>query len=320
VIEAKLDRSRGPVATVLVQNGTLRVGDFVVVDKIGGRVRAMTDFRGNRVAEAGPSTPVEVMGLEEVPSAGDRLAVVPNERAMRSLIEERTAGQGDGAGTRLSLDDILAQIQLGETKELNVILKADVQGSVEAIRGALEKLNDEVEGTQVRVLYEGVGGPTENDINLAAASHAVIVAFNVRVDGAIKAYAEQQGVEIREYQIIYNLLDDIATALRGLIEPTFREVVYGHAEVRAIFRRPEGPRRGEAIVGCLVRDGQVRRGAAARVARGGQVVYNGRVSSLRRFKDDVREVNAGYECGMGLENWPDPREGDVIEVYGRERA
>jgi translation initiation factor IF-2 len=316
VIEAKLDRSRGPVATVLVQNGTLHTGDFVVVDKIGGRVRAMTDFRGQRLRAAGPSTPVEIIGLESVPAAGDRLTAVPDERAMRSLIEERSEAPATAADGRLSLDDILAQIQLGETKELNVILKADVQGSVEAIRGALEKLNDQVQGTQVRVLYDAVGSPNENDVNLAVASKAIIVAFNVRLDAGVKAFADAQGVEIRQYQIIYNLLDDIETALRGLIEPTFREVVYGHAEVRAIFRAG----RGEAIVGCYVRDGIVRRGAGARVARGGEVVYNGRVSSLRRFKEDVREVNAGYECGMGLENWPDPREGDVIEVFGRERA
>jgi translation initiation factor IF-2 len=316
VVEAKLDRSRGPVATILVQNGTLHTGDFVVVNTIAGRVRAMQDWRGERIKDAGPSTPVEVLGLEAVPSAGDRLTVVPNERAMRALIEERTDTRADGAAGRMSLEDILAQIQMGETKELNVILKADVQGSVEAIRGALEKLNDAVAGTQVRVLFDGVGGPTENDVNLALASKALVVAFNVRTDNAVKAYAEKQGVEIREYQIIYNLLDEIETALRGLIEPQFREVVYGHAEVRAVFRAG----RGEAIVGCYVRDGIVRRGANARVARGGQVVYNGRVSSLRRFKDDVREVNAGYECGLGLENWPEPREGDVIEVFGRERA
>jgi translation initiation factor IF-2 len=315
VLEAKLDRSRGPVATVLVQNGTFRVGDFVVVEKIGGRVRAMTDFTGERVQEAGPSVPVEITGLDAVPAAGDRLMVVPDERAVRSVVEERSVTPVDGEG-RLSLDEILAQIQMGETKELNVILKADVQGSVEAIRGAIERLNDQVAGTQVRVLFDAVGPPNENDVNLATASKAIIVAFNVRLDGNVKSFADQQGVEIRQYQIIYNLLDDIEAALRGLIEPTFREVAYGHAEVRAVFRAG----RGEAIVGCYVRDGQVRRGAGARVARGGEVVYNGRVSSLRRFKDDVREVNAGYECGMGLENWPDPREGDVIEVFGRERA
>jgi translation initiation factor IF-2 len=317
VVEAKLDRSRGPVTTVLVQNGTLRPGDFVVVDKIGGRVRAMTDFRGQRIQEAGPSTPVEIIGLESVPAAGDRLTVVPDERAMRSLIEERTEGTTEEANGRLSLDEILAQIQLGEVKDLNIILRADVQGSVEAIRGALEKLNDAAAaGTQVRVLYDAVGPPTNEDVNLATASRAIIVAFNVRVDGAVKSFAEGQGVEIRQYQIIYNLLDDVESALRGLVEPTFREIVYGHAEVRAVFRAG----RGEAIVGCFVRDGAIRRGAGARVARGGEVVYNGRVSSLRRFKDDVREVNAGYECGMGLENWPDPREGDVIEVFGRERV
>ncbi|MDQ3699519.1 MAG: translation initiation factor IF-2 [Chloroflexota bacterium] len=316
VIEAKLDRSRGPVATVLVQNGTLRTGDFVVVDKVGGRVRAMTDFRGERILEAGPSTPVEIIGLEAVPAAGDRLIAIPDERAMRSLIDERTDTASDDTGGRLSLEEILAQIQMGETKELNVILKADVQGSVEAIRGAVERLNDLVAGTQVRVLFEAVGPPTDTDVNLAVASKAIIVAFNVRVDTGVKSYADQAGVEIRQYQIIYNLLDDIETALRGLIEPTFREIVYGHAEVREVFRSGKG----EAIVGCYVRDGLVRRGTGARVARGGEVVYNGRVSSLRRFKEDVREVAGGYECGLGLENWPDPRQGDVIEVFGRERV
>jgi translation initiation factor IF-2 len=260
---------------------------------------------------------VEIIGLETVPAAGDRLTVVPDEKAMRSLIEERTEGPAQETDGRLSLDEILAQIQLGEIKDLNIILKADVQGSVEAIRGALEKLNDAAAaGTQVRVLYDAVGSPTNEDINLAAASQAIIVAFNVRVDAGVKAFADGQGVEIRQYQIIYNLLDDVETALRGLIEPTFREVVFGHAEVLQVFRSG----RGEAIVGCIVRDGQIRRGAGARVARGGEVVYNGRVSSLRRFKDDVREVASGYECGMGLENWPEPRQGDIIEVFGRERV
>jgi translation initiation factor IF-2 len=317
VVEAELDRSRGPVATVLVQNGTLRPGDFVVVDKTGGRVRAMTDFRGQRISEAGPSTPVEITGLQAVPAAGDRLSVVPDERALRSVLEERAESATEDGDGRLSLDEILAQIQLGEIKDLNIILKADVQGSVEAIRGALERLNEgAAEGTHVQVLFEAVGPPTNEDVNLAAASKAIIVAFNVRVDGAVKSFAEGQGVEIRQYQIIYNLLEDVETALRGLVEPTFREVVYGHAEILQVFRSG----RGEAIVGCRVRDGVIRRGAGARVGRGGEVVYNGRVSSLRRFKEDVREVASGYECGMGLENWPEPREGDVIEVFGRERV
>ena len=315
VIEARLDRSRGPVATVLVQNGTLRAGDFVVVDKIAGRVRSMQSFMGERLKEAGPSTPVEVTGLEAVPAAGDRLTAVPNERAMRALIEERTDFATDSQG-RMTLDDLLTQISSGETKELNIILKADVQGSVEAIRGALAKVNDAVAGTQARVIFDAVGAPTQDDVNLALASKAIIVAFNVKPDSGVKTYAEKNGVEIREYQIIYNLLDDVETALRGLVEPTFREVVYGHAEVRLVVRSG----RGQAIVGCYVRDGQVQRGAGARVTREGQIVYNGRVATLKRFKDDVREVNAGYECGMGLDNWPDPKEGDVIEVFGRERV
>ena len=315
VVEAKLDRSRGAIATVLVQNGTLRAGDYVVVGKVGGRVRAMQSFRGERIKEAGPSTPVEVTGLEAVPGAGDRLTVVPNERAMRSLIEERTEGSGEGQG-RMTLEDILSQISTGATKELNVILKADVQGSVEAIRGALAKVNDAVAGTQVHVIFDAVGAPTQDDVNLALASKAIIVAFNVKPDSGVKSYAEKSGVEIREYQIIYNLLDEIETALRGLLDPQYREVTYGHAEVRLVVRSG----RGQAIVGCYIRDGQVTRGAGARVSRDGQVVYNGRVATLKRFKDDVREVNAGYECGIGLENWPDPREGDVIEFFGRERV
>lgn len=318
VIEARLDRSRGPVATVLVQNGTLRAGDFVVVDKIAGRVRAMTSYTGDRLTEAGPSTPVEVTGLEAVPAAGDRLTAVPNERSMRVLIDERNDETGDGGNGRMSLEDILSQISTGETKELNVILKADVQGSVEAIRGALEKLNDAVAGTRVSAIMDGVGPPTDTDVNLALASKAIVLGFNVKTDTPVKTYADSLGVEIREYQIIYNLLDDIETALRGLVEPTFREVVYGHAEVRLVVPRAKG--RGDAVVGCFVRDGAIRRGAAARVSRGGQIAYNGRLSSLRRFKEDVREVAAGYECGLGLENWADPREGDVIEVFGRERV
>ncbi len=316
IIEARVDRSRGPVATILVQNGTLRVGDWVCVDKTGGRIRAMADFRGERLREAGPSTPVEITGLEEVPAAGDRFTVMPDEHALRVVLKERKDREIDPGTRRLSLDEILAGISLGEVKELNVILKADVQGSVEAIRGALEKVGGSVTGTTLRVLYDAVGAPTDTDINLAVASRAVIVAFNVRTTSNVKTFAESQGVEIREYQIIYNLLDDLETALRGLVEPTFREVVFGHAEVRAVFRAGKG----EAIVGAFVRDGLIRRGTAARVIRGGEVVYNGRIGSLRRFKDDVREVAAGYECGLGLENCPDPRVGDVVEIFGRERV
>ena len=316
IIEARVDRSRGAVSTVLVANGTLRAGDWVLVDKTGGRVRAMTDYRGNRLKEAPPSTPVEITGLDDVPSAGDRFVVMPDEASMRAVIKERKDAETEQKDKRLSLDEILAGISLGEVKELNVILKADVQGSVEAIRGALEKLGASVQGTTLRVLYDAVGAPTDTDVNLAVASKAIIVAFNVRTPANVVTFADSQGVEIRNYQIIYNLLDELETALRGLIEPTFREVVYGHAEVRAVFRSG----RGEAIVGTMVRDGIIRRGANARVLRAGEVVYTTRIGSLRRFKDDVREVAAGYECGLGLENVPDPRVGDVVEIFGRERV
>ena len=316
IIEARVDRSRGAVSTVLVANGTLRAGDWVLVDKTGGRVRAMTDYRGNRLKEAPPSTPVEITGLDDVPSAGDRFVVMPDEASMRAVIKERKDAETEQKDKRLSLDEILAGISLGEVKELNVILKADVQGSVEAIRGALEKLGASVQGTTLRVLYDAVGAPTDTDVNLAVASKAIIVAFNVRTPANVVTFADSQGVEIRNYQIIYNLLDELETALRGLIEPTFREVVYGHAEVRAVFRSG----RGEAIVGTMVRDGIIRRGANARVLRAGEVVYTTRIGSLRRFKDDVREVASGYECGLGLENVPDPRVGDIVEIFGRERV
>ena len=235
---------------------------------------------------------------------------------MRAVIKERKDAETEQKDKRLSLDEILAGISLGEVKELNVILKADVQGSVEAIRGALEKLGASVQGTTLRVLYDAVGAPTDTDVNLAVASKAIIVAFNVRTPANVVTFADSQGVEIRNYQIIYNLLDELETALRGLIEPTFREVVYGHAEVRAVFRSG----RGEAIVGTMVRDGIIRRGANARVLRAGEVVYTTRIGSLRRFKDDVREVASGYECGLGLENVPDPRVGDIVEIFGRERV
>jgi len=316
IIEARVDRSRGAVSTVLVANGTLRAGDWVLVDKTGGRVRAMTDYRGNRLKEAPPSTPVEITGLDDVPAAGDRFVVMPDEASMRAVIKERKDAETEQKDKRLSLDEILAGISLGEVKELNVILKADVQGSVEAIRGALEKLGASVQGTTLRVLYDAVGAPTDTDVNLAVASKAIIVAFNLRTPANVVTFADSQGVEIRNYQIIYNLLDELETALRGLIAPTFREVVYGHAEVRAVFRSG----RGEAIVGTMVRDGVIRRGANARVLRAGEVVYTTRIGSLRRFKDDVREVASGYECGLGLENVPDPRVGDVVEIFGRERV
>ena len=316
VVEARLDRSQGPVATVLVQSGTLAVGNHLVIGEVGGRVRALLDEHGQRIRDAGPSVPVEVLGLAQVPEPGDRLEVADGDRTARKVIaareEARRAAQSEPP--RRSLEDLLAQLNPDQTDELRVVLKADVHGSLEAIRSALPKLD--TESAKVQVLYSSVGGVSENDINLAAASDGMILAFNMRPTAGIRRRAQQQGVEIRAYEVIYSLLEDVEQALRQLGEPETGELVLGHAEIRATFRASGAA----AVVGCYVQDGVVRRGGRARVRRQGSWVYDGRIASLRRFKDDVDEVPADYECGMGLENFADPQNGDIIEVYARERA
>ncbi|MDR5676739.1 MAG: translation initiation factor IF-2 [Armatimonadota bacterium] len=306
VLEAKLDRGRGPVATVLVQEGTLRVGDAVVVGEVYGKVRAMTDDRGQRLQEAGPSTPVEVVGLSDVPTAGDLLEVVPDERRAKAVAEERRERRraAELAQARKgSLEELV------EVRELRLIVKADVHGSLEAITGALQRL--QTEEVKINVLHAAVGAVTESDVMLAAASRAVVLGFNVRPDPAARKLAEQEGVDVRLYRIIYEALDDVQALVKGLAAPKVTEVVLGRAEVRRIFHIS----RVGTVAGCYVVDGRISRSAQVRLIRDGAVVYEGRLASLRRFKDDVREVAAGFECGMVLENFQDIKEGDVIEAY-----
>jgi translation initiation factor IF-2 len=315
VIEAKLDKGRGPVATLLVQNGTLRVGDIVVAGTTYGRVRAMVNDLGKRIKEAGPSMPVEIQGLGDVPSAGDRFVVYDDERAARALVQKRLnrerAAQMEQT-SRVTLNDLYRQIQEGDVKELNVIVKADVQGSVEAVVGAIEKID--VEGVRVKVIHKGVGAINENDVLLAHASNAVIIGFHVRPDANARRVAEAEKVDIRLYRVIYNVTEELEAAMKGMLDPEFHEVVIGHAEVREIFHIS----RVGTVAGCYVTDGKMTRDAEARVIRDGVVVYEGSLDSLKRFKDDVREVAQGFECGLTLERFNDIKVGDVIEAFKME--
>jgi translation initiation factor IF-2 len=313
VIEARLDRGRGPVATILVQRGTLRVGDIVVAGSQWGRVRALIDDKGVNVEEAAPSTPVEVLGFSGAPEAGDRVAVVENEARAREITEYRERQKRDKVAARgapvRALADMMSQLKTAGRKELPIVVKGDVQGSVEAIVTALEKLgNDEV---GARVVHSGVGGVTESDVTLATASHAVIVGFNVRAHKEARDLAEHDGVEIRYYNIIYNLVDDVKAAMSGLLAPTLREEMLGNAQILEIFTISKVGH----VAGCRVTDGVVQRGASVRLIRDNVVVHEGKLSTLKRFKDEVREVAAGQECGMAFENYQDMRAGDVIECY-----
>jgi translation initiation factor IF-2 len=312
-LEAHLDRGRGPIATVLVRSGTLRPGDAVVGGAAWARVRAMFDENGRPEKEAGPSRPVLVLGWSQVPAAGDDLRTVADEKEARRIAQERESRQraADLVDTRpaSSLADLLTRAREGELPVLNLVIKADVQGSLEAIVEALDKFpQDEV---RIQVLHRGVGGITENDVSLAQASDAIVVGFNVRPDTGARDLAEKEGVDLRLYRVIYQVLDDIRQALSGLLSPEERETELGRAEVRALFRVP----RLGVIAGCMVTRGQIQRGALARLVRDGAVVWTGRIASLRRFKDDVREVGEGFECGIGLEGFQDVHEGDVIEAY-----
>jgi len=306
VLEARLDRGRGPVATVLVQEGTLAVGDAVVVGEAYGKVRAMTDDRGQRLPEAGPSTPVEVVGLSDVPTAGDLLEVVPDERRAKAVAEERRERRRAAELTQARKGSVE---ELVEVRELRLVVKADVHGSLEAITGALQRL--QTEEVKLNVLHAAVGAVTESDVMLAAASRAVVLGFNVRPDPAARQLAEQEGVDVRLYRIIYEALDDVQALIKGLAAPKRTEVILGRAEVRRIFPIS----RVGTVAGCYVVEGRISRSAQVRLVRDGTVVYDGRLASLRRFKDDVREVAAGFECGMVLENFQDIKEGDVIEAY-----
>mgnify|MGYP003385097964 FL=1 len=313
VIEAKIERGRGPVATVLVQSGTLKVGDVYVVGTFSGRVRALIDDRGVKAQQAGPSIPVEVIGLPGVPSAGDVFQVVSDERVAREIAEERAQKRRAaelGGPAKVSLDDLFAKIQEGSVKELAIVIKTDVQGSSEALAGSVEKLS--TEAVKLRVIHNGVGGVMESDVLLAAASRAIIIGFNVRPEPKAASLAEQQGVDIRLYTIIYDAIADIKAAMEGLLEPTLKERTLGRAEVRQVFTIPKAG----TVAGSYVVDGTISRASAGvRVIRDNVVVYQGKLGSLRRFKDDVREVQQGYECGLSVENFNDVKVGDIIEAY-----
>ena len=312
VIEARLDKGRGPVATLLVQNGTLKQGDIIIAGTAVGRVRAMTDARGKKLAEAGPSVPVEIIGMGEVPGAGDDFHAVADERMARELVEQRKHDQKAAANApsgKVTLEDLFSQIQAGEMKTLNLIVKADVQGSAEAVKASLEKLtNDEV---RVRVIHCAVGAITESDVTLAATSGAIIVGFNVRPDANAKETAARTQVDMRMYRVIYDAINEIEDAMKGMLTPKFKEVDLGRAEVRNVFRIT-----GVGMVaGCYVLDGKMQRGAQMRLLRDNIVIYDGAIASLQRFKDSVKEVAAGYECGITFEKFQDIKEGDIIEAF-----
>ena len=311
IVEAELDKGRGPVATALVQTGTLRVGDVIVVGETYGKVRALENALGKRITKAGPSSPAVVLGLADVPQAGDILRVVADEKIARTMVEERkaaSAARTEGSG-RATLEDLYAQIQAGQTKELRIILKTDVSGSLGAITHALQQLStDEV---RINVLHEAAGDVTDNDIMLAAASSAIVVAFSTKVTDTARRAAESEKVDVRQYDIIYKLTDDISAALRGMLEPVEVETVEGRAEVRQIFKVGKTA----VIAGCYVTDGRIVRSGGVRVWRGGKVIATDRIESLRRFRDDVREVATNFECGIGLVGSNDLVEGDIIECF-----
>jgi translation initiation factor IF-2 len=318
IIEAQLDRTRGPVATVLVKNGTLRVGDVVVAGAVWGRIRAMFDDKLQPIKRAGPSIPAEIMGLSDVPSAGDVLEVVSDERDARELAAKRSQRKRElrmaSARRPVTLESFVTQAKEGGLRELNLIIKADAQGAVEALRSQLDGLaNDEV---RARVIHAGVGGINESDVMLASASNAIIIGFNIRPDATIARKAEAEGVDVRLYDVIYNAIDEVKAAMAGMLAPREREVVLGEAEVRQTFKVSKVG----TIAGCYVRHGRITRDAHVRVLRDSAVIYEGKVASLKRFKDDVREVSEGLECGLGIENFNDVKEGDVIEAFVKEQV
>jgi translation initiation factor IF-2 len=316
IVEGKLDKGRGPVATVLVQEGTLKLGDYCVVGVHSGRVRAMQNDRGEKVLEAGPSMPVELIGLSGVPDAGDVFVAMKDERQAKEIATLRQIKQRElelAKHTKLSLEDLYSKIQAGEVKDLNVIVKGDVQGSVEAVGESLRKLS--TAAVRLNVIHSAVGAVTETDVNLASASNAIIIGFNVRPEVKAQSLAEKEGVDIRQYSIIYNAVEDVKKAMEGLLSPIFKEKYLGRAEIREVFSVPKVGNVG----GCYIQDGKVLRNAQVRLLRDNIVVYEGKMSSLRRFKDDVKEVSTGYECGIGLENYNDIKVGDIIEAFEMEK-
>ena len=316
VIEARLDKGRGPIMTVLVQNGTLKLGDIIIAGTAVGRVRTMINDKGQRVTEAGPSTPVEISGMSEVPTAGDTFNAVADERMARELAEERRIQMNSNAmpGTKkVSLEDLFSQIQAGEMKTLNVIVKADVQGSAEAVKASLEKISNEE--VRVKVIHSAVGAINESDVMLAATSGAIIVGFNVRPDNAARDSAARSKVDMRMYRVIYDCINEIEAAMKGMLAPKFKEAVIGHAEVRETYKVSKVG----TVCGCYCTDGKIQRGCEVRVLRDNIVIHEGELASLRRFKDDVKEVASGYECGMQVEKFNDIKVGDVIECFVMEQ-
>lgn len=311
VIEAKLDKFRGPVATVLIQKGTLKVGDPVVAGTVCGRVRALTNDKGQNIKTAGPSTPVEVLGLGDVPHAGDLFQVTTSEKQAREIAAKRLSKEKEEMQktTRVSLEDLFQQIQSADIKELRLLIKTDVQGTAEAVKQQLEKLSNEE--VNVVAIHTGVGAISESDINLAAASNAIVIGFSVRPDAIAKKAAEREKVDIRTYRVIYDAVEDIKKALKGMLAPVYKEEVLGHAEVREVFKVPKVGN----VAGSYVLDGRILRSASVRVLRDNVVIYEGELASLRRFKDDVREVTSGFECGIGVDKFNDIKVGDIIEAY-----
>ena len=312
VIEAKLDKGRGSVATLLIQNGTLHVGDSILVGSTYGRIRAMFDDKGKSIKSAGPSIPVEILGLSEVPSAGDRFTVVKDEKTARNMAEarkEKIKNESVHSANRVSLEDLYSQIQEGTVKELSIIVKADVQGSVQAIKQSLEKLS--TEDVKVRVIHGGVGAITETDVTLATASNALLIGFNVRPDSNATVVADKEGVEIKTYRIIYDAIEDVKSAMIGMLDPEYKEVVNGKAEVRMVYKISNVG----TIAGCYVTDGKILRNSEVRIIRDGIVIFESTLASLKRFKDDAKEVNSGYECGLSVDKFNDIKEGDIIESF-----
>ena len=315
VIEAKLDKGRGSVASLLIQNGTLNVGDSILVGSTYGRIRSMFDDRGKKIKSAGPSIPVEILGLSEVPAAGDRFIVCKDEKTARNMAElrkQKIKADSHQASNRVSLEDLYSQIQEGKVKELAIVVKADVQGSVEAIRQSLEKLS--TDDVKDRVIHGAVGAITETDVTLAAASNALVIGFNVRPDGNATVQAEKENIEIKTYRIIYDAIEDVKSAMIGMLEPEYKEVVNGKAEVRMTYKISNVG----TIAGCYVTDGKIVRNSEIRVIRDGIVIFESTLASLKRFKDDAKEVAKGYECGLSVEKFNDLKEGDVIESFTME--
>ena len=316
VIEARLDKGRGPVATLLVQNGTLKQGDIIIAGTAVGRVRAMVDDKGSRLAQAGPSVPVEITGLADVPGAGSVFNAVADERLARELAEQRRNEERAKAAApvqKVSLEDLFSQIQAGEVKDLNIIVKADVQGSAEAVKASLEKLSNEE--VRVKVIHSGVGAISESDVMLASTSKAIVVGFNVRPDASARDSAARSNVDMRMYRVIYDAIGEVEAAMKGMLAPKFREALIGHAEVRQTYKVSGVG----TVAGCYVQDGKIQRSCQVRIVRDGVVIHEGQLASLQRFKDAVKEVASGYECGMTIEKFNDIKESDIIECFVMEQ-